>query len=197
MYIYIYLLNVAKKTTCARPRKGEAQGVLSYQKETGIFDNPHLLLFRNFICCNYLFLLLLLDVVPVLFGIKTTGEYIHLTAHPYAPGTPGSLEPNVLTFGTAFQICFLGFGPFKTAWGFGEPKKMWETKQIVTQNCVGKDKWWRFFWGGGWVFFVFGLGSGFWYGFLAEDSPGSVEEINPNLQEKGALPQKTTWVKFP
>ena len=37
-----YLLNVAKKTTRARPRKGEAQGVLSYQKATGIFDNPHI-----------------------------------------------------------------------------------------------------------------------------------------------------------
>ena len=37
-----YLLNVAKKTTRARARKGEAQGVLSYQKVTGIFDNPHI-----------------------------------------------------------------------------------------------------------------------------------------------------------
>ena len=36
-----YLLNVAKKPTRARARKGEAQGVLSYQKATGIFDNPH------------------------------------------------------------------------------------------------------------------------------------------------------------
>ena len=42
-----YLLNVAKKPTRARARKGEAQGVLSYQKVTGIFDNPHI-----FICCN-------------------------------------------------------------------------------------------------------------------------------------------------
>ena len=35
-----YLLNVAKNPTRARARKGEAQGVLSYQKTTGIFDNP-------------------------------------------------------------------------------------------------------------------------------------------------------------
>ena len=34
---------VAKKPTRARARKGEAQGVLSYQKVTGIFDNPHIL----------------------------------------------------------------------------------------------------------------------------------------------------------
>ena len=33
-----YLLNVAKNPTRARARKGEAQGVLSYQKATGIFD---------------------------------------------------------------------------------------------------------------------------------------------------------------
>ena len=37
-----YSLNVAKKPTRARARKGEAQGVLSYQKATGIFDNPHI-----------------------------------------------------------------------------------------------------------------------------------------------------------
>ena len=37
-----YLLNVAKNPTRARARKGEAQGVLSYQKATGIFDNPHM-----------------------------------------------------------------------------------------------------------------------------------------------------------
>ena len=37
-----YLLNVAKNPTRARARKGEAQGVLPYQKATGIFDNPHL-----------------------------------------------------------------------------------------------------------------------------------------------------------
>ena len=37
-----YLLNVAKKPTRARARKGEAQGVISYQKVTGIFDNPHM-----------------------------------------------------------------------------------------------------------------------------------------------------------
>ena len=37
-----YLLNVAKKPTRARAGKGEAQGVLSYQKATGIFDNPHI-----------------------------------------------------------------------------------------------------------------------------------------------------------
>ena len=34
-----YSLNVAKNPTRARARKGEAQGVLSYQKATGIFDN--------------------------------------------------------------------------------------------------------------------------------------------------------------
>ena len=39
-----YLLNVAKTPTRARPRKGEAQGVLSYQKATGIFDNPQILI---------------------------------------------------------------------------------------------------------------------------------------------------------
>ena len=38
-----YSLNVAKNPTRARARKGEAQGVLSYQKATGIFDNPHML----------------------------------------------------------------------------------------------------------------------------------------------------------
>ena len=38
-----YLLNVAKKPARARARKGEAQGVLSYQKATGIFDNSHIL----------------------------------------------------------------------------------------------------------------------------------------------------------
>ena len=43
-----YLLNVAKNPTRARPRKGEAQGVLSYQKATGIFDNPHVLLFAKY-----------------------------------------------------------------------------------------------------------------------------------------------------
>ena len=37
-----YFLNVAKNPTRARARKGEAQGVLSYQKVTGIFDNPHI-----------------------------------------------------------------------------------------------------------------------------------------------------------
>ena len=37
-----YSLNVAKKNTRARARKGEAQGVLSYQKTTGISDNPQL-----------------------------------------------------------------------------------------------------------------------------------------------------------
>jgi len=36
-----YFLNVAKNPTRARARKGEAQGVLSYRKVTGIFDNPH------------------------------------------------------------------------------------------------------------------------------------------------------------
>ena len=37
-----YSLNVAKNPTRARARKGEAQGVLSYQKVKGIFDNPHI-----------------------------------------------------------------------------------------------------------------------------------------------------------
>ena len=37
-----YLLNVAKNPTRARARKGEAQGVLSYKKLKGIFDNPHI-----------------------------------------------------------------------------------------------------------------------------------------------------------
>ena len=37
-----YLLNVAKNPARARARKGEAQGVLSYQKATGIFHNPHI-----------------------------------------------------------------------------------------------------------------------------------------------------------
>jgi len=36
-----YSLNVAKNPTRARARKGEAQGVLSYQEATGIFDNAH------------------------------------------------------------------------------------------------------------------------------------------------------------
>ena len=40
-----YLLNVAKTPTRARARKGEAQGVLSYQKATGIFDNPHIYIY--------------------------------------------------------------------------------------------------------------------------------------------------------
>ena len=38
-----YLVNVAKNPTRARARKGDAQGVLSYQKVTGIFDNPHVI----------------------------------------------------------------------------------------------------------------------------------------------------------
>ena len=44
-----YLLNVAKNPTRARARKGEAQGVLSYQKVTGIFDNPHIYLYMHII----------------------------------------------------------------------------------------------------------------------------------------------------
>ena len=40
-----YLLNVAKTPTRARARKGKAQGVLSYQKATGIFDNPHIYIY--------------------------------------------------------------------------------------------------------------------------------------------------------
>ena len=43
-----YLLNVAKKPTRARARKGEAQGVLSYQKATGIFDNPHVYIIHTY-----------------------------------------------------------------------------------------------------------------------------------------------------
>ena len=50
-----YLLNVAKNTTRARARKGEAQGVLSYQKATGIFDNPHI-----YIGCGFKYILLLI-----------------------------------------------------------------------------------------------------------------------------------------
>ena len=38
-----YLLNVAKTPTRARARKGEEQGVLSYQKATGIFDTPEMI----------------------------------------------------------------------------------------------------------------------------------------------------------
>ena len=37
-----YSLNVAKNPTRARARKGEAQGVLSYQNLTVFFDNPHM-----------------------------------------------------------------------------------------------------------------------------------------------------------
>ena len=53
LYYYItikskeYLLNVAKNPTRARARKGEAQGVLSYQKVIGIFDNPYVWIFEN------------------------------------------------------------------------------------------------------------------------------------------------------
>ena len=45
-----YLLNVAKNLTRARARKGEAQGVLSYQKVTGIFDNPHIYIYTYLSC---------------------------------------------------------------------------------------------------------------------------------------------------
>ena len=51
-----YLLNVAKNTTCARPRKGEAQGVLSYQKATIIFDNPHIVCSILHVCMYCVFL---------------------------------------------------------------------------------------------------------------------------------------------
>ena len=44
------LLNVAKKT---HARKSEAQGVLSYQKATGIFDNPHIAVGKR--CSRLLF----------------------------------------------------------------------------------------------------------------------------------------------
>ena len=62
-----YLLNVAKKPTRARARKGEAQGVLSYQKVTGIFDNPH-------ICPWFYF------YNHVIFSIITVyvGIYVHI-----------------------------------------------------------------------------------------------------------------------
>ena len=43
-----YLLNVARNPTRARARKGEAQGVLSYRKVTGIFDNPHMFYCNRF-----------------------------------------------------------------------------------------------------------------------------------------------------
>ena len=36
-------MGYAEILTRARARKGEAQGVLTYQKVTGIFDNPHIL----------------------------------------------------------------------------------------------------------------------------------------------------------
>ena len=49
-------LNVAKNTTCARPRKGEAQGVLSYQKATRIFDNPHIVCSILHVCMYCVFL---------------------------------------------------------------------------------------------------------------------------------------------
>ena len=53
-----YLLNVAKNPTRARARKGEAQGVLSYRKVTGIFDNPliHTMTILNAICLYILYM---------------------------------------------------------------------------------------------------------------------------------------------
>ena len=48
-----------QKNPRAQERKGEAQGVLSYQKVTGIFDNPHMvspkkgtIVERDFLSCN-------------------------------------------------------------------------------------------------------------------------------------------------
>ena len=41
--IWSIFIECGKNPTCARARKGEAQGVLSYQKVTGIFDNPHVI----------------------------------------------------------------------------------------------------------------------------------------------------------
>ena len=38
--IWNLFIECGKKPTRARARKGEAQGVLSYQKVKGIFDNP-------------------------------------------------------------------------------------------------------------------------------------------------------------
>ena len=48
-----YLLNVAKNPTRARARKGEVQGVLSYHKATGIFDNPHNMPTKRPLCLFY------------------------------------------------------------------------------------------------------------------------------------------------
>ena len=45
--IWRIFIECGKKNPRAQERaKGEAQGVLSYQKATGIFDNPHLLFWR-------------------------------------------------------------------------------------------------------------------------------------------------------
>ena len=41
--IWRIFIECGKNPTRARARKGEAQGVLSYQQATGIFDNPHIL----------------------------------------------------------------------------------------------------------------------------------------------------------
>ena len=49
-----YVLNVAKTPMSARARKGEAQGVLSYQKATGFFDNPHIFIWNSSKCSSNL-----------------------------------------------------------------------------------------------------------------------------------------------
>ena len=43
-----YLLNVAKNPTRARPRKAKRKGSYPTKKATGIFDNPHVLLFAKY-----------------------------------------------------------------------------------------------------------------------------------------------------
>ncbi len=120
----------------------------------------------------YLFLLLLLDVDSS-FRKKTGGAKrkhgkphktggggkVLLQMMSYSPPihliyltTPGSLEPNVFTFGTAFQICSLDYGwEFaqnvwtETAWG------RWLTKNLETQKAqhkmYRKESGDDFFWG--------------------------------------------------
>ena len=42
--IWWIFIECGKNPIRARARKGDALGILSYQKVTGIFDNPHMLL---------------------------------------------------------------------------------------------------------------------------------------------------------
>ena len=50
--------------TRARARKGEAQGVLTYQKVTGIFDNPHIFnSYIEFIYCFYISFLYSINIL--------------------------------------------------------------------------------------------------------------------------------------